>query len=70
MAYKYKLNEMSKTASPEEAEKELGIPQSGFAVGKVTYSKDGDTKYRVTDIDSETGQISGKLLIFLLLINY
>ena len=61
MSYKYKLNEMSKTASPEEAEKELGIPQSGFEVGKVTYSKDGDTKYRVTDIDSETGQISWQI---------
>ena len=28
--YKYKLNEMSKTASPEEAEKELGIPKERF----------------------------------------
>ena len=30
MPYKYKLTEMSKTASPEEAEKELGIPKRKF----------------------------------------
>ena len=58
MAYKYKLNEMSKTASPEAAEKATGIPQSKQEVGKVTFSKDGDTKFTVTDIDSETGRIS------------
>ena len=61
MAYKYKLNEMSKTASPEAAEKATGIPQSKQEVGKVTFSKDGDTKYTVTDVNPETGQVSWKV---------
>ena len=61
MAYKYKLNEMSKTASPEAAEKETGIPKDDQRVGKVTYSKDGDTKFTVTNINPETGQISWKI---------
>ena len=59
MPYKYKLTEMSKTASPEEAEKELkrkdGEP---FAVGQVTYSADGTTKSTIRDIDPTTGAIS------------
>ena len=59
MPYKYKLSEMSKTASPEEAEKELtrkdGEP---FAVGQVTYSADGTTKSTIRDIDPTTGAIS------------
>ena len=61
MAYKYKLSEMSKTASPEAAEKATGIPQSKQEVGKVTYSKDGDTKFTVTNVNPETGQISWKV---------
>ncbi len=61
MAYKYKLSEMSKTASPEAAEKETGIPKDDQRVGKVTYSKDGDTKFTVTNINPETGQISWKI---------
>ena len=59
MPYKYKLTEMSKTASPEEAEKELtrkdGEP---FAVGQVTYGPDGTTKSTIRDIDPVTGAIS------------
>ena len=59
MPYKYKLSEMSKTASPEEAEKELtrkdGEP---FAVGQVTYSADGTTKSTIRDIDPTTGAVS------------
>ena len=59
MPYKYKLSEMSKTASPEEAEKELtrkdGEP---FAVGQVTYSADGTTKSTIRDIDPITGAVS------------
>jgi hypothetical protein len=58
MAYKYKLNEMSKTASADEAEKDTGIPKRKQEVGKVTFSKDGDTKFTVTDIDTETGKVS------------
>ena len=61
MAYKYKLNEMSKTASADEAEKELGIPKRKFEVGQVTVSKDGRTKFTVTDIDDVTGRISWKV---------
>ena len=42
MAYKYKLNEMSKTASPEEAAKELKRkPGEPFKVGQVSFSDDG-----------------------------
>jgi uncharacterized FlaG/YvyC family protein len=52
---------MSKTASPEAAEKATGIPQSKQEVGKVTYSKDGDTKFTVTNVNPETGQISWKV---------
>ena len=44
MQYKYKLTEMSKTASPDEAEKELGVPKSKFEVGQVTYADNGLTK--------------------------
>ena len=61
MAYKYKLSEMSKTASPEAAEKETGIPKDDQRIGKVTYSKDGDTKFTVTNVNPETGQISWKI---------
>ena len=61
MAFRYKLKEMSKTASPEAAEKETGISKDEQRVGKVTYSKDGDTKFTVTNINPETGQISWKV---------
>ncbi len=59
--YKYKLNEMSKTASPDEAEKELGQPKSSFKVGKVSYSDDGQRKSTITNIDDTTGAISWKI---------
>tara|TARA_R100001460_G_scaffold7390_2_gene18885 strand:+ start:61 stop:1218 length:1158 start_codon:yes stop_codon:yes gene_type:complete len=52
---------MSKTASPEAAEKETGISKDEQRVGKVTYSKDGDTKFTVTNINPDTGQISWKV---------
>jgi hypothetical protein len=52
---------MSKTASADEAEKELGIPKRKFEVGQVTVSKDGRTKFTVTDIDDVTGRISWKV---------
>ena len=61
MPYKYKLTEMSKTASPEEAAKELRRPQDWFEIGKVTYSDDGQRKSTVTGIDDETGTISWKI---------
>ena len=59
--YKYKLNEMSKTASPDEAEKELGQPKSSFKVGKVSYSDDGQRKSTITNIDDTTGAVSWKI---------
>jgi uncharacterized FlaG/YvyC family protein len=52
---------MSKTASADEAEKELGIPKRKFEVGQVTVSKDGRTKFTVTDIDDVTGRVSWKV---------
>jgi len=58
MPYKYKLNEMSKTGSPEEAEKELGRTPRGFEIGQVSFSDDGTTKSTVTDIDDVTGRVS------------
>ena len=61
MTYKYKLSEMSKTASPEVAEKELDKPKSGFKVGDVSISDDGTTKSTIYKIDDETGQISWKI---------
>ena len=61
MAFKYKLSEMSKTASPEAAEKELGKPKSGFKVGDISISPDGTTKSTIYKIDDETGQISWKV---------
>ena len=58
MAYKYKLNEMSKTASPEDAAKELKRkPGEPFKVGQVSYSDDGTTKSTITNINKETGAI-------------
>lgn len=61
MAFKYKLSEMSKTASPEAAEKELGKPKSGFKIGDVTISDDGTSKSTIYKIDDETGQISWRI---------
>ena len=61
MGYKYKLSEMSKTASPEAAEKELDKPKSGFKVGDVTISDDGTSKSTIYKIDDETGQISWRI---------
>tara|TARA_B100000085_G_C18482299_1_gene487851 strand:- start:247 stop:1089 length:843 start_codon:yes stop_codon:yes gene_type:complete len=52
---------MSKTASPDEAEKELGQPKSSFKVGKVSYSDDGQRKSTITNIDDTTGAISWKI---------
>lgn len=61
MAFKYKLNEMSKKASAEDAEKELGIPKSKFKVGQVTFSDDGTSQSTITNIDPETGAISWRI---------
>ena len=62
MAYKYKLSEMSKTASPEAAAKELERKDGeGFQVGQVTYAADGQSKSTITNIDSETGAVSWKI---------
>ena len=36
--YKYKLSELAKKASADDAEKELGIPKSRFKVGQVSFS--------------------------------
>jgi|TARA_Y100000356_G_scaffold63716_1_gene52055 hypothetical protein len=58
MQYKYKLSEMSKTAPPEEAAKELKRkPGEDFEVGQVTYSDDGLRKSVVTNINPETGAV-------------
>jgi len=61
MGYKYKLNEMSKKASAEDAEKELDKPKTGFQVGQVTFSDDGQSKSTITNIDDTTGAISWKI---------
>jgi hypothetical protein len=52
------VNEMAKEGSADEAEKDTGIPKRKQEIGKVTFSKDGDTKFTVTDIDTETGKVS------------
>ena len=58
MAYKYKINEMSKTASPEDAAKELKRkPGEPFKVGQVSFSDDGTSKSTITNINPETGAI-------------
>ena len=59
--YKFKLSEMSKTASPDDAEKELGTPKRKFEVGQVTYSNDGTTSSKITNIDPVTGAVSWKI---------
>ena len=50
--YKYKLNEMSKTGSPKEAEKEFDSPYETFKVGQVKISDDGQRKSEITSIDN------------------
>ena len=53
---------MSKTASSEEAAKELKRkPGEGFKVGQVMYSDDGTRKSTITKIDSETGAVSWRI---------
>ena len=52
------VREMAKEGSADEAEKDTGIPKRKQEVGKVTFSKDGDTKFTVTDIDDQTGKVS------------
>ena len=59
--YKYKISEMSKTASEKDAEKELDKPKTGFQVGQVTFSSDGTSKSTITDIDPETGAVRWKV---------
>lgn len=59
--YKFKLNEMSKSASPEQAEKELGTPKEKFEIGQVTISDDGQRKSTIYKIDPVTGQIGWKI---------
>jgi len=59
--YRYKLNEMSKKASADDAEKELGIPKSRFEVGQVSFSDDGQRKSTITNIDDTTGAVSWKI---------
>ena len=50
--------EMSKTASPEEAAKELKRqPGEPFKVGQVSFSDDGTTKSTITNINPETGAV-------------
>ena len=53
MALKYKLKE---APAPNLAKK------GGYKIGDVSYSKDGDTKFVVNSIDSETGQVGWKLV--------
>ena len=63
MQYKYKLSEMSKTAPPEEAAKELKRkPGEDFEVGQVTYSDDGLRKSVVTNINPETGAVKWDII--------
>ena len=53
MALKYKLKE---APAPNLAKK------GGYKIGDVSYSKDGDTKFVVNSIDSETGQVGWKVV--------
>ena len=62
MQYKYKLKEMSKTASPEAAAKELERKEGEpFKVGQVSYSPDGTSKSTIYKIDDTTGAVSWKI---------
>ena len=49
------LSEMSKTASADQAEKELGIPKRQFKVGQTKV--DDGIKSTITDINPETGAV-------------
>ena len=49
--YKLKLKE----AAPNLAQ------QGNYSVGDITYSKDGDTRFEVDDINDESGQVSWKV---------
>ena len=65
--YKFKLSEMSKTASPDDAEKELGTPKRKFQVGQVTYSDDGTSSSEITKVVIDKNVIESSkepLLIF------
>ena len=53
MAYKYKVTE---APTPNLAK------TGGYKIGDVSYSKDGDTKFVVNSIDSETGQVGWKVV--------
>ena len=62
MQYKYKLKEMSKTASPEAAAKELERKEGEpFKVGQVSYSPDGTSKSTIYKVDDTTGAVSWKI---------
>ena len=62
MQYKYKLKEMSKSASPEAAAKELERKEGEpFKVGQVSYSPDGTSKSTIYKIDDTTGAVSWKI---------
>ena len=61
MPFKYKLSELAKKASADDAEKELGIPKSRFKVGQVSFSSDGTSKSTITDIDPETGAVKWEI---------
>lgn len=52
------VKEMAKAGTAEDAAEDTGIPKRSIEVGKVTFSKDGDTKFTVTDIDDVTGKVS------------
>ena len=53
MALKYKLKE---APAPNLAK------TGGYEIGDISYSKDGDTKFVVNSIDSETGQVGWKVV--------
>ena len=61
MPHKYKLTEMSNTASAEDAEKQLGKSKSSFEVGQVTISDDGTSKSTITNIHPQTGAVQWKV---------
>jgi len=62
MQYKYKLKEMSKTASPEAAAKELERKEGEpFKIGQVSYSPDGTSKSTIYKIDDTTGAVSWRI---------
>ena len=53
MAFKYKLKE---APAPNLAK------TGGYKIGDISYSKEGDTKFVVNSIDSETGQVGWKVV--------